>query len=90
VARHADVSEIDPNRRYTGLVHGRDWFWEEILGKRVKIGAGCFLQNNIGGLERILVLLKGFFKDSVQTLGGNQEINVLELFSGLGLYSQFL
>ena len=87
--RDADISELDPNRIFTKTLYGRDWFYEIVNSKKIQVGAGCFLQNNINGLDRIINIVLDYFKE-ISSENTSKNINLLEIYSGLSLYSQFL
>jgi 23S rRNA (uracil1939-C5)-methyltransferase len=61
----------------TTLVSGRDWFAEELLGLRLRVSAGAFLQTNTAMCERLYEL-------ALEEAGLTGEEVVWDLYSGIG------
>ena len=61
----------------TTVVSGRDWFAEELLGLRLRVSAGAFLQTNTAMCERLYEL-------ALEEAGLTGEEVVWDLYSGIG------
>jgi 23S rRNA (uracil1939-C5)-methyltransferase len=82
------IEDLPVSAVYSGpagpiLLAGSDYLILEALNRQFKVSAGSFFQVNIPQAEAMLQ----FVLDQVQ-LGGDEE--VLELYSGVGLFSAFL
>ncbi len=67
----------------TRLLWGRDWYGEEILGLRFRVGAFSFFQTNVAAAERL-------YLDAVELAGGMEGKTVYDLYCGTGTITQAL
>ena len=84
----ADVVRSDE----TGLLYGRDYFYEELLGLRFRISAFSFFQTNSLGAEVLYSTAREFIGDLCdQEKGENQPDKVVfDLYSGTGTIAQLM
>jgi 23S rRNA (uracil1939-C5)-methyltransferase len=61
----------------TTLLSGRDWYEEELLGLRLKVSAGAFVQTNTAMCERLYEL-------AIEEAGLTGSEVVWDLYSGIG------
>ncbi len=65
------------------ILYGRDYYMEELVGLRFKVGAFSFFQTNIDAVERLYTEAVGLISD----LEGKE---VFDLYSGTGTISQIM
>lgn len=65
------------------ILYGRDYYMEELIGLRFKVGAFSFFQTNIEAVERLYTEAVGLITD----LEGKE---VFDLYSGTGTISQVM
>lgn len=63
------------------VLSGRDWYEEEILGLRFKVGAFSFFQTNVEAAERL-------YKDAIGLIDGLEGKTVYDLYCGTGTMTQ--
>ena len=62
---------------------GRDWYSEEILGLKFRVGAFSFFQTNVEAAERL-------YLDAVSLIDSFEDKTVFDLYCGTGTITQFL
>lgn len=75
----ADVVQSDE----TTILHGQDYFYEELLGLRFKISPFSFFQTNSLGAEVLYETARGY-------VGETKDKVVFDLYSGTGTIAQML
>ncbi|MBQ5436915.1 MAG: 23S rRNA (uracil(1939)-C(5))-methyltransferase RlmD [Firmicutes bacterium] len=63
------------------ILWGRDWYMEEIMGLRFKVGAFSFFQTNVDAAERL-------YRDALDLIPGIEGKTVYDLYCGTGTISQ--
>jgi 23S rRNA (uracil-5-)-methyltransferase RumA len=67
----------------TLILHGKDFFFEEILGQIFKITTFSFFQTNSFGAEVLYKIVRDF-------VGDTKDMDVFDLYSGTGTIAQIL
>ncbi|MCR5792063.1 MAG: 23S rRNA (uracil(1939)-C(5))-methyltransferase RlmD [Lachnospiraceae bacterium] len=80
----ADVVQSDE----TIILHGKDYFYEELLGLRFKISTFSFFQTNSKGAEVLYNTARQFIEDGCED--GVKGKVVFDLYSGTGTIAQML
>ena len=80
--RLADAVNCDELR----VLHGQDWYEEEICGLRFKVGAFSFFQTNVEAVERLYEYAVGLLEQD----GATEGKKVFDLYCGTGTISQVL
>ncbi|MBQ2043076.1 MAG: 23S rRNA (uracil(1939)-C(5))-methyltransferase RlmD [Firmicutes bacterium] len=62
---------------------GRDWYSEEILGLKFRVGAFSFFQTNVEAAERL-------YLDAVSLIDSFEDKTVFDLYCGTGTITQFM
>lgn len=75
----SDVVQSDETR----ILHGKDFFYEELLGLRFKVSPFSFFQTNSAGAEVLYQLAREY-------IGDLQGKTVFDLYSGTGTIAQVL
>ncbi len=73
----ADALKVDDCR----VLYGRDYYFEEVLGLRFKVGAFSFFQSNVVAAERL-------YKAAIELLPNLSEKTAYDLYCGTGTISQ--
>lgn len=76
----ADAVQCDEMR----VLHGRDYFYEEVLGLRFKVSPFSFFQTNTKGAEVLYTIARDFAGDK-----GDGKV-VFDLYSGTGTIGQLM
>ena len=63
------------------ILWGRDWYMEEIMGLKFKVGAFSFFQTNVDAAERL-------YRDALDLIPGIEGKTVYDLYCGTGTISQ--
>ncbi|MBR0441557.1 MAG: 23S rRNA (uracil(1939)-C(5))-methyltransferase RlmD [Firmicutes bacterium] len=63
------------------ILCGRDWYMEDIMGLRFKVGAFSFFQTNVDAAERL-------YRDALDLIPGIEGKTVYDLYCGTGTISQ--
>ncbi len=83
----ADVVKSD----HTHVLHGQDYFYEELLGLKFKISTFSFFQTNSLGAEVLYQTARGFIGDlGTSDPGGVPDKIVYDLYSGTGTIAQLM
>ncbi len=77
--RPADA--VIPDR--INLLWGREYYMEEILGLKFKVGAFSFFQTNVAAAERL-------YEDALLLTGNTEDQIIYDLYSGTGTITQAL
>lgn len=75
----ADALSADDVR----LLYGRDFYNEEILGLKFRVGAFSFFQTNVEAAERL-------YTDAVSLIDSFEDKTVFDLYCGTGTITQFM
>ena len=65
------------------ILYGRDWYSEEILGLKFRVGAFSFFQTNVEAAERL-------YLDAVSLIDSFEDKTVFDLYCGTGTITQFM
>ncbi len=65
------------------ILYGRDWYSEEILGLKFRVGAFSFFQTNVEAAERL-------YQDAVSLIDTFEDKTVFDLYCGTGTITQFM
>ncbi len=74
------------------MLHGQDWFYEELLGLRFRISTFSFFQTNSYSAEVLYNAVRGYVKEALEgydTSAGKKPV-VFDLYSGTGTIAQLL
>lgn len=82
----ADVVQSDE----TVLLHGKDYFYEEILGLRFKISQFSFFQTNSLGAEVLYQTVREYAGHTLAAANGEPDKVIFDLYSGTGTIAQML
>ncbi len=75
----------------TEILHGQDYFYEELLGLKFKISPFSFFQTNSLGAEVLYDTARTFIRESLEADGQSLEGRVVyDLYSGTGTIAQIL
>ena len=83
----ADVVKSD----YTNVLHGQDFFYEELLGLKFKISTFSFFQTNSLGAEVLYQTAREYIGDlGTNNADGTPDKIVYDLYSGTGTIAQLM